>query len=238
MNGLISIKKIHEKEENMNNTHHNHDWSGERAQKFVHSVEKLINYRYRPFAKEIVNAIRKYGVKENPKIVDIGAGPGILLIEIKKIFENCLLLGIDSSKSMLEIAENRVKVQNLKDFKFKLGTAEQIPIEKEQIDVVVCLNSLHDFNDAYQTIKEVSRILISGGFFILKDKNGAFPKWKMRLHFIPLIFRTGLKRTLKYFKSNELWLDPDQVIKWMAEFGIRTEEVHYKKDYFIIGKRE
>lgn len=232
------MERISKREISLSKSHHHHEWSGLRAQKFVQSVEKLIKYRYRPFVKEIINAISKYGVRETPKIVDVGSGPGILLIEIKKIFENCRLIGVDSSKSMLEIAENRVKEQNLKDFAFKLGSAEKIPIEEGQIDVVVCLNSLHDFNDAQQTIKEVSRILINGGLFILKDKNGAYPKWKMRFLFIPLIFKTGLKRTIKYFKSNKLWLDPDQVIQWMSEFGIRKEEVHYKMDYLIIGKRE
>jgi ubiquinone/menaquinone biosynthesis C-methylase UbiE len=221
----------------MSTSHHNHSWTGEEAQKFAQSVQKLINYRYKPFVREILRAFKKFGVNNPPTIVDIGSGPGILLIEIRKLLEDAMLIGVDSSPSMLEIANMKVRELNLKHLEFKLGPAEKIPIDQEQIDVVVCLNSFHDFHDPNQTIKEVSRILKSGGLFILKDKNGAYSKWKMRLQFIPLIFKTGLKRTLKYFKSNELWLDPDQVISWMKKDGIKLEKVYYKKDYLIIGKK-
>ena len=221
----------------MSISHYNHSWTGEEAQKFAQSVQKLINYRYKPFVREILRAFKKFGVNNPPTIVDIGSGPGILLIEIRKLLEDAMLIGVDSSPSMLDIANEKVRELNLKHLEFKLGPAEQIPIDQEQIDVVVCLNSFHDFHDAKQTIKEVSRILKSGGLFILKDKNGAYSKWKMRLQFIPLIFKTGLKRTLKYFKSNELWLDPNQVISWMKKDGIKLEKVYYKKDYLIIGKK-
>jgi ubiquinone/menaquinone biosynthesis C-methylase UbiE len=221
----------------MSTSHHNHGWTGEYAQHFVQFSQKLIKYRYKPFVKEIVNAIKKYGIKNHPTIVDIGTGPGILLFEIRKLLKDAILMGVDSSPSMLKIANNRVRELNLKHFEFRLGLAEQIPIDQEQIDIVVCLNSLHDFHDASKTIKEVSRILKRGGLFILKDKNGAYAKWKMRLQFIPLVFKTGLKNSLKYFGSNTLWLNPDHVISWMKKDGIQLEEVYYKKDYLIIGRK-
>ncbi|MFX0011577.1 MAG: class I SAM-dependent methyltransferase [Candidatus Hermodarchaeota archaeon] len=221
----------------MSASHHNHGWNGEFAQQFAQISENLIKFRYKPFVKEIVSAIKKYGIIGPPTIVDIGTGPGILLFELRKLLENAKLMGVDSSPSMLEIANNKVRELDLKHFEFRSGSAEQIPIDREQIDVVVCLNSLHDFHDAHKTIKEISRILKSGGLFILKDKNGAYAKWKMRLQFIPLVFKTGLKRTLKYFGSNKLWLNPDQVISWMKKDGIELEEVDYKKDYLIIGKK-
>ncbi|MFX0057140.1 MAG: class I SAM-dependent methyltransferase [Candidatus Hodarchaeota archaeon] len=221
----------------MKESHHNHDWSGERAESFIKMVEKRVNFRYKPFAKQVVKTIKIYNMTKNCKILDIGCGPGLLLFEIKKLNPNLQLIGVDPSEVMLNSARTRAKEYGFNDSEFKKGYAEGIPIIDNEIDIVVCFNSLHDFKSPKEAIKEVSRILRKNGIFILKDKNGSYPKWKIRLHFVSLSFKLGKDQAKRHYKSKDHWLKLDQVKDWMSENGLKVRIVRKKADYVIIGKK-
>ena len=221
----------------MPESHHSHPWEGNRAESFVHSMEKLVKYRYRPFAKQIRKAIERFGKTENSEILDIGCGPGLLLFEIKKLIPSINLMGLDSSEAMLAIANKKAKENHLEFLDLRQGSAESMPFEDTSIDIVTCLSSLHDFKEAKTTLREVYRVLRDEGLFILKDKNASYPKWKMRIQFVPLLFRIGYKRTARYFKSRELWFGANKVKNWMKEIGFLIQKLENKKDYVIIGKK-
>lgn len=221
----------------MNEKSFHHSWNGEHANKFVKSMENMKKSRYLPFAKEIHQFVNKFVMNNSPVILDVGCGPGLLLLEIANLIPNSQLIGIDFSKDMLQIASEKVKKKELDSIIFKQGPAEDIPLPNAHNDVVVCLNSLHDFNSAKETISEVYRTTKEDGIFILKDKNGAFPKWKVILGFIPLICKSGFKKTLKYFKSNELWLNPEKVKECMEDLGFKIVYLKKKLDYLIVGKK-
>ena len=59
--------------------HKNHKWTEERSIRFVEKSKNYLNSRYKPFAKEIVSFMKKYNIKNNPKVLDLGCGPGLLL---------------------------------------------------------------------------------------------------------------------------------------------------------------
>jgi len=221
----------------MSNKSFHHPWNGEHAYKFAKSVESMKNSRYKPFAEEIYNFVQKLIKNETPVILDIGCGPGYLLLEIAKLIPDSRLIGVDFSEDMLKIASEKAKEKGLNSIIFKQGPAEKIPITNAYIDAVVCLNSLHDFNSVEDTLSEIYRITKENGIFILKDKNGAYPKWKVILGFIPLICKSGLKKTLKYFKSNELWLDPEEVKELIEDLGFEIKYMKKKLDYLIVGKK-
>jgi ubiquinone/menaquinone biosynthesis C-methylase UbiE len=214
-----------------------HPWNGEHAQKFARSVENMKKSRYIPFAKEIYNFVNIYVKKEYPIIVDVGCGPGFLLFEIAKLMPDFELIGVDFSEDMLRIAREKAAEKDLNLITFKHGPAENIPLPYNYYDVVVCLNSFHDFNSTEETLSEIHRITKKNGIFILKDKNGAYPKWRVVLRFIPLIFKSGLKRTVTYYKSRELWLDPEKVIEMMKDIGFKIEYLNKKLDYLLVARK-
>jgi len=67
----------------MSQSNENNIWTRERVERYVQSTEKLLNFRYKPFARQVMNLIDKFGIEGIPKILDIGCGPGLLLFEIK-----------------------------------------------------------------------------------------------------------------------------------------------------------
>jgi ubiquinone/menaquinone biosynthesis C-methylase UbiE len=218
-------------------SHKNHIWTEERSAQFVKRAKNFIDSRYKPFAKDIVSFIKSCNIKKNPKILDIGCGPGLLLIEIKKIAPDVSLIGLDPSKYMLEIAEENAHEFQIADFELKKGYAEQIPIVNNEIDVVVCLNCLHDFNDAEKAMQESYRVLQTNGILVLNDKNGSYPKWRVILGFIPYIFKMGFKRARMYLKSGKLWLDPNEVYDWLLNLGYDIKVFKKKLDFLIVAKK-
>ncbi|MFX1356991.1 MAG: class I SAM-dependent methyltransferase [Promethearchaeota archaeon] len=221
----------------MKESHHNHEWSGERAERFIKTMETMIDSRYKPFAKQIIHILNIYNMKNKEIILDIGCGPGLLLFEIKKLNPDLKLIGIDPSEAMLNAARKKAKEYNFGDSEFRVGYAEQIPVSNNEIEIVTCFNSLHDFRNPEKTIEEVSRILKNQGIFILKDKNGSYPRWKMRLHFLSLALKFGRKQAKRYYKSRTYWLKVNQVIDLMSKNGFETKIFEKEADFLILGKK-
>ena len=217
--------------------HKNHKWTEERSIRFVEKSKNYLNSRYKPFAKEIVSFMKKYNIKNNPKLLEIGCGPGLLLFEIKKIAPYLTLIGIDPSDYMLEAARENAKEYQITDFELKQGYAEKILIPNDDIKVVICLNSLHDFKDAKKVLQESYRVLHNSGILILNDKNGSYPKWKVILGFIPYIFKMGCKRTRMYLKTSKIWFDPAEVSNWLSKIGFKIKKIEKKLDYLIVAQK-
>jgi len=215
----------------------NIEWTRKRAEVFIQRVEKKIKKRYKPLVMQVIKSIKKYNIKINPKVLDIGCVPGILLFELKKLVPDIRILGIDSSRIMVDTAKKKAEEYNIKKYEFKKGFAEEIPLPDKSVDVVVCYDSLHDFMNTKKTIEEVYRILLVEGIFILKDINGTYPKWKRQLQFIPLLFKVGLKNTLRYIKKGGSGLNPNQIEIWMVNKGFEVNLLEKKKFYLIIGKK-
>ncbi len=74
----------------------------------------------------------------NDTVLDVGAGTGYLTEAVSKIAKK--VIALDFSKSMTDEARGKVMGGNVE---FKLGTAEQIPLEDNSIDVVVGNMILH-----------------------------------------------------------------------------------------------
>ncbi|MFW9781502.1 MAG: class I SAM-dependent methyltransferase [Candidatus Heimdallarchaeota archaeon] len=218
----------------MDHHHNKHEWTEERSKRFIRLVkEKVYKSRYIPFARKIVYFMEKYKIDLNSTIVDIGCGPGYLLIEIRKILPDIKIIGVDASDLMINTAIEKAKELNIKNFEFKKAYAENIPIQNSLIDLSTCYNSLHDFKDWKLAIKEIFRILKPNGIFILLDRSGAYPKWK----FFSVIFRIGLRNAIRYFKTRHSWLDPKIIEKLIIDVGFQVLFLEKKEHYIIVCKK-
>lgn len=213
--------------------HKSHEWTEERSERFIKSVEDKIKKKYVPFAKEIYTFMKQYHINENLRILDIGCGPGFLLFELQNLAPDIEIVGVDSSELMVNTARKKAKEKNVKKFEFRKGFAEDIPIEDNSIDVALCFNSLHDFKDMKRTIEESFRVLRRRGILVLQDRSATYPKWK----FISVLFRIGLRNAWRYFKTRHSWLDPEVVEKWMIERGFQILILKKKEHYLIVGRK-
>ena len=111
---------------------------------YYNSIASGYDELYKEEQLEKIKLIEEY-VKEGDKLLDVGCGTGI----VGEYFEDrCDVLGIDNSKAMLKLA----------DIKTVLGSAEALPFEDKNFDVVISLTTLQNFNDVEKAVKEMERV--------------------------------------------------------------------------------
>jgi ubiquinone/menaquinone biosynthesis C-methylase UbiE len=155
-------------------------WDEDRAGR--HSKLMKIGSRaiYASFAKKIVGCLAP--LDREMTIVDLGAGPGLLSIQLGKLLPQAKIIGVDLSSGMLQIARENADEAGVSSFETRLGRAEEMPVESGSADLVVTQSSLHEWEDPHKGLSEVFRILKPGGRLILKDYNRAWLcGWKRRL---------------------------------------------------------
>ena len=98
---------------------------------------------------------------------DIGCGGGHYLLDLL-VPVAAQITGIDIFPDNLRIAERRVRERNLNGrVRIVNAGAESIPLEDDSVDLVLCTEVLEHLPDAGQAVREIRRILRSGGRAIL-----------------------------------------------------------------------
>jgi len=131
-------------------------------------------------------------VKPGDSVLDLGCGTGALSLRAAK--RGARVKAIDINPGMLDRARSKAKEANLSQrVEFvEMGVAELEKEEDQNYDAVMsglCLSELND-GELDHTIREVHRILKTGGLFLVVDE--VRPKNLFR-RFINSLFRALLK---------------------------------------------
>tara|TARA_B100000787_G_C16191297_1_gene297678 strand:- start:523 stop:1527 length:1005 start_codon:yes stop_codon:yes gene_type:complete len=131
--------------------------------------------------------IIRSAVGRNATYMDIGAGDGIKTAGIRDAF------GIKSSDTTcLETGDTVFDVIKEKDNKIctlRRYNGRNLPYSSGSLGVASCLQVLHHVGHADALIKEIARVLIPGGIFILQDhdvisNDKKLPDFLRAIHFI------------------------------------------------------
>ncbi|NLD45948.1 MAG: class I SAM-dependent methyltransferase [Clostridiaceae bacterium] len=103
------------------------------------------------------------------KLLDIGTGPGRLLLEINKKIPQLDLFGLDISESMLAIAKQNLK--NIKGVDLQVGNIVQTDYQDNFFDCIVSSGSFYNWDRPVDGLNEIYRILQSGKTAFIFDSN-------------------------------------------------------------------
>jgi len=104
------------------------------------------------------------------RLLDIGTGPGYVPFEIAERSPNLEITGIDLSAGMVELAnENARKLGLAGRVNFKLANAGSLPFENEYFDFIISTLSLHHWACPVEYMKEIRRVLKTGGQIYIYD---------------------------------------------------------------------
>lgn len=96
--------------------------------------------------------------------LDIATGTGDLAILIAERATGIRVTGLDLSRDMLVVAEDKIKRKGLADrVSVVEGNALMLPFPDESFDVVTCGFGLRNFPDLPQALSEMRRVLRQGG---------------------------------------------------------------------------
>jgi ubiquinone/menaquinone biosynthesis C-methylase UbiE len=140
------------------------------------------------------------------KLLDVGCGPGFLLVKALENPKFTRVTGADFSNSMLTLL--RAKFENGHKLHLKLADAAKLPFPEGSQDAVVSNMVLHHLAEPWNGLSEMARVARPGGTVVFSD---------LRAH------------TYEYFRTEmaDHWLgfEESEVRRWMSEAGLEQIEV-------------
>ncbi len=133
------------------------------SSRFYSFFSGLSNWKY---YRAIVSSIGKY----NPaSVLDVGCGPGDLLIKLGKSKRSTLLYGIDPSASMVRIAQRKINKNNLgRQITVKNGSSRNVPFDLK-FDLIISTFSFHHWSKQAESVEYLSHYLSPGGRILIFD---------------------------------------------------------------------
>lgn len=146
----------------------------------------------------------------NKKIIlEIGCGQGFsTFIRSKK--KNTKIIGTDLSKTEIKIAKERYP-----NVDFRVMNAEKLEFKNDSFDEVYAIEVLEHVNNIKKVLREISRVLKSGGKLIVSIPYHKSEKWLIKIR--PTYFKEI--HHVRIFKENDL------------------ENFCKKEDLFVIRKK-
>jgi len=105
-------------------------------------------------------------VPDNQRVLEVGFGPGKLLIELARRSDLCV--GLDLAWGMCRVAQGRAVKQGVAAH-ITRGSAFELPFPSQSFDVVVSTFAFSGLPDATNALHEMARVVVSGGSVVLVD---------------------------------------------------------------------
>jgi len=100
-------------------------------------------------------------LKPSYVVADLGCGSGYFTVplshKVKKVY------GIDIQKEMLTALEQKIRKQKILNIETLLSKENEIPLQNESVDLLLSVNTLHEFRDKKTIISEMRRVLKADG---------------------------------------------------------------------------
>ncbi|EDO1366680.1 class I SAM-dependent methyltransferase [Listeria monocytogenes] len=139
--------------------HHNHH--GEAG------FKRKVDYLDRPERSEVLSPedfLQAMPIGKTASILDLGAGTGFLTIPAAKLVDNTVF-ALDLDAKMLELIESKAKEAGLANVETLEASMDDIPLEANSVDVVFASLVLHEADSLADVLREVSRVVKTGGYF-------------------------------------------------------------------------
>lgn len=153
-------------------------------------------YRLKRRGYEVIQGIKKY-YPEAKAILDIGTADGLMLSRIKKKFPQAECVGLEYSQELINSCRD-------KNIKIIQGDAQNMALKNNSFDVAIATALIEHLDKPMKMLREIHRVLRSGGILILTTPNPFFEKIAELIgHFEKEIHQETftIKKLKKYFKK-------------------------------------
>jgi SAM-dependent methyltransferase len=146
-------------------------WSDERVKKYDYHQSLIVEQKEEMLSNivRIVNYFYQARSMDNPKVLDVGCGPGTLSTRILERIPDSLVFGIDSSEEMIDAANKNLSVNRFFGYVGNFNTNEfWLPEIDITYDFIVSSIALHYLSDERREpfFREVYNHLGIGGVFV------------------------------------------------------------------------
>jgi ubiquinone/menaquinone biosynthesis C-methylase UbiE len=136
------------------------------SEKFWDRISNI--YARQPISNEIAYAekiekIKSY-LKLSDTMIDFGCGTGTMSIELSRNVKE--IFAIDISSKMLQIAQQKVKDQEIENIVFRKTSVFDTQLLPNSFDVVLAFNILHFIDSTDHVLNRINQLLKPGGHLI------------------------------------------------------------------------
>jgi ubiquinone/menaquinone biosynthesis C-methylase UbiE len=207
------------------------------AEEFAAYMKKFSDlYEY------LASVVQRHSSSSHPFILDLGAGPGLLSVEIFRKMPQATIIGIDPLIKMLRLAKGNVKNADFQTFEPVIGVSENIPLKNNTVDIIVSRFSLPYWTRPNKSFQEMMRVLKPGGKVVLEALNRDFPTWKLLLIKIRMLFnRAGREVTKYHVDAYKLAHTVEQVEQFFTDAGFTISNKEGKKNewrFIIVAEKK
>jgi ubiquinone/menaquinone biosynthesis C-methylase UbiE len=141
----------------------------ERAERYIHGYEEWTRqWMAQRTAARDLDFVIPY-LKPGMSIIDCGCGPGSITADLAALVAPGAVVGIDIEPRQLEAAERLAQDRGLTNITFQQASIYQIPFPDATFDVAVAHFVLEHVSDPLRGLREMRRVLRSGGVAAIKD---------------------------------------------------------------------
>lgn len=142
------------------------------------------NKRY----SELANLVRLFEMEcgytfSNKRILDVGTGTGLRLLELASTYPNNTYLGIDFSEPSIQYAEIAKKSYDDSSVSFRAMDAAQLSTQEfGQYDFIFCMGVLHHLENPRELLTTLSRLTTKAGaiFFYVYGEYGSSERMRRK----------------------------------------------------------
>ena len=190
----------------------------------------------------LASVVQRHSSSSHPFILDLGAGPGLLSVEIFRKIPQATIIGIDPLIKMLQLAKGNVKNADFQTFEPVVGVSENIPLKNNTVDMIASRFSLPYWTQPNKSFQEMMRVLKPGGKVVLEALNRDFPTWKLLFIKIRMLFnRAGRDVTKYHVDAYKLAHTIEQVEQFFTDAGFTISEKEGKKNewrFIIVAEKK
>ena len=108
--------------------------------------------------------VERLGLTPGERVLDVCCGSGASAIPAaENVGQTGSVIGVDLAENLLALARSKAKDWGLTNIEFRSGDLTQLPFDDESFDVVVCVFGIFFVPDMEVGLRELKRVLRSGG---------------------------------------------------------------------------
>ena len=155
-------------------------------------------------------------IYENEKVLDLCTGTATNAINIAKKKTNAKIVGIDLSKDMLKVAQNKIRKNGLKNIRLFEMDATHLKFKSNCFDKILISLVLHELDEelAAKIITEANRVLKDSGEIIITEWEPS-KQLSKRILFAPIHYLEP--KTYRKFIKTDLY-------SYFERYGLSIQE--------------